>query len=320
MSDTIRHLATGESHISLSLQCRIGRQTISKIIPETCEAIFEALFLTCLKNLGTSEEWIVISKDFETKWNLPHVIGTLDGKHIRIRCRARAGSLYHNYNGFFSMVLLAVCDANYRFIWYDFEQYGSSNDSGVLFNSTIGELLETNKSQIPDATALFGCAYDPLPYFLVGDEIFPLKTYLMRPYTSSRFTEAEAIFNYRHSRARRVIENAFGILCSRWKIFLSVIHVDVKNIEKIAMACLAVHNSLKSDDNVTYCPVGFRDQDNVNGEVTAGQWRREILSACGTSKDFQILPPIRRRRYADNALKIQNCLKDYTNSVPGSLP
>ena len=52
------------------------------------------------------------------------------------------------------------------------------------------------------------------------------------------------------------------------------------------MACLALRNYSKSDDNVTYCPVGFTDRDNANGEVTAGQWWREILSACGASKDF----------------------------------
>ena len=62
------------------------------------------------------------------------------------------------------MVLLAVCNANYGFILYDLGQYGSNIDSGVLLNSTLGELLETNKLQIPDATTLFGCAYDPLPY------------------------------------------------------------------------------------------------------------------------------------------------------------
>ena len=67
--------------------------------------------------------------------------------------------------------------------------------------------------------------------------------------------------------------------------YLRVIYADVKNIEKIVMASLALHKYLKSDD-VTYCPVGFTDQDNANSEVTAGQWRREILSACGTGKDF----------------------------------
>ena len=125
-------------------------------------------------------------------------------------------------------------------------------DSSVLLKNTMDELLENNKLQIPDATNLFGCAYDPLPYFLVCNEIFPLKAYLMRPYPGSRLIEAEAIYKYRHSRGRRVIENTFRIFCFRWRIFLSVTHADAKNIEKIVMACLALHNYLKSDDNVTY--------------------------------------------------------------------
>ena len=48
-----------------------------------------------------------------------------------------------------------------------------------------------------------------LPYFLVGDEIFPLKTWLMRPYPGTDLScEEKKIYNYRHSRARRVIERS----------------------------------------------------------------------------------------------------------------
>ena len=161
--------------MSLSFQYRIGRQT--------CIAIYEAIAPNHLKKPDSSEQWIQISKGFENKWNMPHVIGALDGKHVRIRCPNNSGGFYHNYKGFFSMVLIAICDAHYRFIMFDFGQYGSNNDSGILFNSATGKQLEQNALGIPSAACLDGCKYDPLPYFLVGDEIFPLKTYLMRPYT-----------------------------------------------------------------------------------------------------------------------------------------
>ena len=82
LSVTLRHLATGESHISLSLQYRIGRQTISKIIPETCEAIYEVLAPVYVNTPTSSREWLAISKQSEERWNLPHVLGALDGKHI----------------------------------------------------------------------------------------------------------------------------------------------------------------------------------------------------------------------------------------------
>ena len=75
------------------------------------------------------------------------------------------------------MVLLAVCDANYCSTMFDLGQYGSNNDSGVLMNSELGKKLEQSALSIPQATSLDRCLYDPQPYFLVEDEIFPLKTY-----------------------------------------------------------------------------------------------------------------------------------------------
>ena len=96
LSLTLRRHAKGESHISLSLQDRIGRQTVPKIIPETCEANYDVLTPTYENTLTFSDEWLAVSKQFEVKWNLPHVIGAIDGKHIRMRSPDNTGSLYYN--------------------------------------------------------------------------------------------------------------------------------------------------------------------------------------------------------------------------------
>ena len=63
------------------------------------------------------------------------------------------------------------------------------------------------------------CNVSLLPYFLVGDEVFALKPWLQCPYPGKLLTEHKWIFNHRLSRARRVIENTFGILRARWKVF-----------------------------------------------------------------------------------------------------
>ena len=128
----------------------------------------------------------------------------------------------------------------------------------------MGKKFELNDINLSSATSLDGCNFDPLPYFLVGDEIFPLKTYLLRPYPGSSLTEEETIYNYRHSRARRVIENTFGNLCSHWRIFFTPIHVKVENVENIAMVSIDLHNYLKETNNATYCPTGFIDHETTS--------------------------------------------------------
>ena len=74
---------------------------------------------------------------------------------------------------------------------------------------------------LPIAEDLDGCNHKPLPYYLLGDEVFPLKPWLMRPFPRKNMTEEKRVYNYRQSRGIRAIENTFGILVIRWRIFLT---------------------------------------------------------------------------------------------------
>ena len=119
-----------------------------------------------------------------------------------MQCPSNSGSLYFNYKSFFSLLLLAICDARYCFSFVDIGSYGSNNDSGVFRNSKMGNLLENNQMGIPEASHKEGCLLDPLPYFLLGDEIFCFKTWLMKPCPGT-LTHDQRIFNYRLLRGRR---------------------------------------------------------------------------------------------------------------------
>ena len=79
-------------------------------------------------------------------------------------------------------------------------------------------------------------------------------TYLMCPDPGSALTEKKSVNNYRHFRAQRVIENCFGILTARRRIFNLPIHAKPSNVEKVTPAAIALHNYLRQSDKASYCP------------------------------------------------------------------
>lgn len=157
----------------LAWNFHVGLTTVHKIIHETCQAIWNTLSPTYLKSPSTTEEWLTIATGFNGRWNFPHCLGAIDGKHVNIQAPARSGSLYFNYTKRFSIVLLASCDSKYRFTSVDIGAYGSQSDGGVLKNSIFGQRLEAGDMNIPEAQNLPKSSVT-LPYFLVADEVFPL--------------------------------------------------------------------------------------------------------------------------------------------------
>ncbi|XP_066958645.1 uncharacterized protein [Macrobrachium rosenbergii] len=126
---------------------------------------------------------------------------------------------YFNYKKFFSMVLLAVADASYKFLYVDMGAIGSESDGGAFAQTRLGEMLLQQEANLPQPEALPGQPNGfPVDYFLVGDDAFPLRNYLMKPYPKRGLTKEERIYNYRLSRASRTVENAFGILANRFRI------------------------------------------------------------------------------------------------------
>ncbi|XP_064625933.1 uncharacterized protein LOC135486765 [Lineus longissimus] len=121
---TLRFLATGETFQSLQFSTRLSRSTIGAIIPETCCAIYETLKMDYIKVPSNEQEWLKVAEEFETKWNLPHCLGAMDGKHVVFRPPLRYGSYFYNYKGTHSIVLFALVDADYKFLMID---AGTSN-------------------------------------------------------------------------------------------------------------------------------------------------------------------------------------------------
>ena len=137
-------------------------------------------------------------------------------------------------------MLLVFVDAHYKFKG----SHGKNSDGRIFAHSTFGKYLETHlgipeDKQIPGSSCL-------APHVIVGDEGFPLKTYLMRPYPGSqrKGDNEKSIFNYRLSRARIVVENAFGILNQKFQIYQRILHSLPENADITFATCIS-HNCLR---------------------------------------------------------------------------
>ena len=116
---TLRFLATGESYSSLMYQFRISCSTISIFVPEVCEVIYQEFADEFMKCPQSEEDWQNICRSYEEKWQFPNCFRAADGKHIALFHPKVSGSTYYNYKGFYNILLMALVDANYRFLFAD---------------------------------------------------------------------------------------------------------------------------------------------------------------------------------------------------------
>ena len=158
-----------------------------------------------------------------------------------------------------------------------------------------------------------------VPYFLLGDEIFPLKKWLMCPYPDLNADQEEHVYYYRHSSKCRVIESAFGNLTSHLRIFQKPIRAMVSDVEKYTMACLALHNYLRQTENAFYSPSGFIDSENDYGIIILGSWHSSI-DGNRLGGDLQNLRLVRGSKYCMDAISLRDYLKEYVNSEGRIVP
>ena len=123
-------------------------------------------------------------------------------------------------------------DANYRFIAVDIGSYGRQSDGCTLKNSILGQKLEKNELDFPEDADLPHTS-TKIPFVVVGDEAFLLRKNLMQPYPGTGLSRDQRIFNYRLSRARRTVENAFGIMSARFRVFRRPICIEPTKVDAV---------------------------------------------------------------------------------------
>jgi hypothetical protein len=203
---------------------------------------------------------------------------------------------------------MALVDADYKFIFVDVGAQGRIGDAGVYNNCKLSKLLDNNKLNIPLSEMIQGIT-QPIPYTVVADDAFPLKTYIMKPFQQRNLSKREVIFNYRLSRARRVVENAFGILVNRFRVFRAPILLSPAKAKLVVLATVALHNMLRvkntTDSQTTSEEVNFGDATEISTETHSSSEPIGALHSIGRC----------RGRYTTDAKEMRECLADYFSTT-----
>ncbi|XP_011292455.2 uncharacterized protein LOC131803498 [Musca domestica] len=298
LSATLRFLASGQSYEDLKFLTGISPQSLGRIVFETCGVIIKIL-KPYIKMPTNEDEWKDIANEFENQWNFINCIGAIDGKHVHIKKPKTSGSYYFNYKKTFSIVLLAVVNANYEFICVEVGANGRASDAGVFAQSEYKRRYDEQSLRIPKPRQIKNASYE-LPYVLVGDDAFPLSSNLMKPYSRQKLEKEHLIFNYRLSRARRIVENAFGIISSRFRILLNTISLQPEKASVIVLCCCYLHNYLSKENARVYLR-GAADPDKMSDQ------------------QMDDLKPLKGSNYTDDAKEIREHFREYFNTI-GAVP
>lgn len=296
-----RYLASGATFSSLALYFARGISTIADIVAETTKLIWITLQSEYMA-IPSTEKWKNIASRFYEIWNMPNCLGAMDGKHIKIQQLPNSGSTNFNYKNYHSIILFAICDADGLFIMIETGYAGRNSDGGIFKSSALRYWLERDGINIPSAATLpYDSSQQQVPYFFVADNAFPLTRRVLRPYPMARITNEKRIYNYRHSRARKTIECAFGMMTQKFQVFLTPIRTSYETINNIVKAASVLHNFIRLKDGQQYSAVDLQAQTSQSRSLNL-------------QPDFTTVNP------TSSGATIRKYLTNYFITPQGSLP
>ena len=222
----------------------LGVSTVCSIVSEVSKAIIDNLWEDSVKRHFPEGEahYKETMLNMEELWQFPCAWAAVEGCHLPLKCPASGAESrkeYHNFKNFYSIVLMAMVDANYKFIWASCSYPGNSHDS-IIFQSTELWRDITEKEIVSQiGKDVNGTIVPPL---ILGDSAFPFRTWLMKPFTNAVLSPQQRYFNYRLSRARMIIEGAYGQLKGRWRVLLRRFESAQEEVKLAALACIVLHN------------------------------------------------------------------------------
>ena len=222
----------------------VGESTVICIVNEVSQAIVENLWTKFVSNLFPKNQgdFSNMMGEMDSEWQFPFAFSAIDGSHLPMKCPPggpEAMKQYHNFKNFYSIILLALVDPKYRFIWASVGAPGNTHDS-TLFQSTslwekitAGSILPQSVLEIEDQA---------IPPLILGDGAFPMRTWIIKPYGDAILNEQKRYLNYRLSRARMVTEGAFGKLKGRWRVLSKKCESNPETLKRFGLASIVLHN------------------------------------------------------------------------------
>jgi len=290
------YLATGTTFTALHYDYRLGISIKRKILLLVCNALWSTLKNEFFPE-STEERWREISDAFRKCSYFPNCLGAIDRKHtcIRVTKFPRSGSMNLNYKCYFSIVLMAIADSDYKFTYVDIGAYGKDYDSSVFQETSFFKLLIRNKLHIPPSGPLFTNDTENCRFVFFDYEAFSLSENLMRPYAGHKLSEKQRIFNCRLCLARRYVECVFFIVSNKWRIFRTGLNASKEFSKDIVKACVLLHNLVRNKD-------GYRSEEIYMTQ----NWNSVNRAACSRP----------RRSVSD----VRDRFVDYFVSREGALP
>ncbi len=247
----------------------------------------------------TPDDWMVIANNYSCKWQYHHCLGAIDGKHVAIRKPMNAGSYYYNYKNFHSIVLIALVDGDYKFTWVEVGPKGTSSDAHIFEDYDLKVAIDQRvigfspPDNQPDDDK-------DMPYFFVGDNAFPLCTYMMKPYGRGARTNLQLL----HVPLSKSQRECLGILANRYDYLLSVIKFQPNISTNIVLTAICSHNLMRMRYPAIQNAAMDREDD---------QWRR-----CNTWE--QELQCIHGNIDTKPGKQLREYLKHYYNSSASAVP
>lgn len=253
----------------------VSRTSVCRCVHDFCKAVIAILRPKFIKT-PDQDKLSEMADYFEERFGIPQCVGAIDGSHIPILKPPQYQSDFHNRKGWHSIILQATVDGKGMFWDLNVGQPGREHDASVLRKSRLWAWA-TNSNGFSGRVKNI-CGTD-VGYFILGDSAYPLQKWLLKPYPDTgRLTEGQELYNMRTSRARCVVEHAFGRLKGRWKCLSKRNDCNV-NVVDMVETCCTLHNlcELYMDRFIPeWCD---RDRDAEHSPCNVGDERSDARSA-----------------------------------------